>query len=176
MLPKSEPFLEIANAVAFELYSSRYVWNPSKRTARSETGAESRAFMMLIARMSEVPANLRDRIGVQPELGRASCAKGGQVNPARPSSSESADVASLRFSLGSDAEVPDLIAAYREFIKSLAASAVFDAELESRDTDHGSVLLSLGRIKNALRAGKPSARSSFISQNQIQCGARRGEG
>lgn len=161
VLPKPETLLEVANAVAFEFDSPLDVWNPTQRFTPPKARAKSWALPVLIARTSEPTTDLRDRIGVQSKFSGTADTKRAQVYPARPSSAESAGVASLCLALSSDAEVPDLIAADREFIKSLAAGAVFDAELEGNDTYDGPALVASGRIKSASSGASQSARSQL---------------
>lgn len=164
MLPERVPASQVMYAVATERGRTRDVGHPPQRLAAAEAGAEARAFPVRITGFSELPADLRDRIGVDTKQGAAACAQLAQVNPRRPARTQSCVTAALRFPLGGDAEVPDGVTLDRKSIEAL--DAILDAELVSDDTHSGSGLCSnTGRIKGARLgsnlAGRPYLNTGF---------------
>lgn len=158
MLPERIPALEVRHAATEQRRSARDVRYPSQRLSIAETCPESRAATMLVAGPGELPADLRDGIGVDAQQRATAGAELAKVNPCRPSTGQSGLSASFGFPLRGNEKVPDLIALDSHRVEALDSG--LDAVLVCQDAHAGSVLCSnTVQIKSASHGSNRAGRS-----------------
>lgn len=149
--PEAVALLEIDRGGTVNLRCARDEGYPAQRPLRPEGCAETRTAATLVARRGELPADLRDRVGVDTKLRSDSLCQSVQIEGGWPANALIALPAPLSFALRFNAEVPDLIAS--DGMAQKSPLAALNPELE-REKRHAGILPDLRENYNGSPANR----------------------
>jgi hypothetical protein len=131
-LPKAIAALPISHSAALKLNGALREGYPAKRPV---AGAKARATAVSLPACHELANDRVHRVGMQVEQFARAGGQHRKIEVAGPACRSASSMAALRFLLGSDAEVPNLIARPRVTNERLARRRVLDPVLESKPGD-----------------------------------------